>query len=319
MLCLAPSRDLQSRPTWDREHMVEQCRALQLLETCQLMTSGLPHRLKPQTFLARYGGLLGLQGAQPGELVAALQGVWQREGGGQRLEEVVMGPRHVFLSEGARQDLEERRKGVKRGAAVRLQRWWRRRRKERGAGQMRLVLETLRLHRLDMVRLLHLQDVPGLLKGVTNLVLPSTILLQCLPAAPTRWSGTGRSPSPRGGGYSSPTEVANPLSLELPLTCLCRRLWPLFQPWGGGGGSGSLPEVHSYWITVLLTSMFPKHLLFPVFLIILIILKLLMLLMFLNLSVSLTPVSRPAHVIVETPAGGSLHLPYHYLSPGTGV
>ena len=196
--------------------MVEQCRALQLLETCQLMTCGLPHRLKPQTFLARYGGLLGLQGAQCGELVAALQGVWQREGGGQRLEEVVMGPRHVFLSEGARQDLEERRKGIKRGAAVRLQRWWRRRRKERGAGQMRLVLETLRLHRLDMVR--H-KDVPGFLQDVINLALPSTILLPCLPAAPTQWSGTGRSPSLRGGGYSSPTEVANTLVLYCHCHC----------------------------------------------------------------------------------------------------
>ena len=54
----------------------------------------------------------------------------------------------MFLSEGARQQLETRRRATKQRAAVVVQRWWRRVR--RGTGHWRLVMDTLRLHRLDL-------------------------------------------------------------------------------------------------------------------------------------------------------------------------
>ena len=187
--CIAPSREVGGG--WDGGYVAEQCRAIELLEVCQLFTSGLPHRLRPETFLTRYGMLFGRRQKSKNQIegqiipassfsdfspceemptvsncqkstaelvigskrsdctaaVATLRQEWSGLRGVYR--EAVLGSRHLFLSEGARQHLERRRKLARTSAARLLQRWWRVFVKESGEGRLRVVLQTLKLHKLD--------------------------------------------------------------------------------------------------------------------------------------------------------------------------
>ena len=183
--------------------MAEQCRAIELLEVCQLFTSGLPHRLRPETFLTRYGMLFARvhkskdgnsfkderptgdgtsQKLQPSantnfgfgtaldqeissrkstaELVnnesrrldcMVAVSMFRQEWAGLRgvYREAVLGSRHLFLSEGARQHLEKRRRLARTSAARVLQKWWKMLVKENGEGRLKVVLQTLKLHKLD--------------------------------------------------------------------------------------------------------------------------------------------------------------------------
>ena len=221
IICLAASRE--GGIGWDGGFVAEQCRAIELLEVCQLFTSGLPHRLRPETFLSRYGMIFrgtqkskhkscvkgfsqtipelqvssdlpyfvssgegtGVEGQQlihcaktdlesrsVGNAmeqdtrnrkstamvdesrrsacmtaVAILRQEWEGLRGVYR--EVVLGKRHLFFSDGARQHLERRRRLARASAARALQRWWRVLVKESGEGRLRVVLQTLKLHKLD--------------------------------------------------------------------------------------------------------------------------------------------------------------------------
>jgi len=265
--------------------VAEQCRAIELLEVCQLFTSGLPHRLRPETFLTRYGMLFARvhkskdgnsfkderptgdgtsQKLQPSantnlgfgtaldqeissrkstaELVnnesrrldcMVAVSMFRQEWAGLRgvYREAVLGSRHLFLSEGARQHLEKRRRLARTSAARVLQKWWKMLVKENGEGRLKVVLQTLKLHKLDAHQ---------------------------PPPLPPRRSYT----------------VVKDSKVSFPQ----RRILHFPYRDDSGVSLDSGEEV---------------------------------------LAVGVS--SRPAHLIVQTKEGQHLQLPFHYLSPGTGV
>ncbi|XP_055682418.1 unconventional myosin-IXb isoform X2 [Lutzomyia longipalpis] len=118
---------------FDRGTAVRQIRALQVLETVNLMASGFPHRMRFKQFTARYRMLapfrllrrceekaledckLILQHAleNPPELDGCVTLSW------------APGKRHVFLSEGIRQHLEKLRADIRTRSATLIQASWR--------------------------------------------------------------------------------------------------------------------------------------------------------------------------------------------------
>ena len=159
IVCIAPSRE-DGGAQWNGGFVAEQCRAIELLEVCQLFTSGLPHKLRPETFLARYGFLLSkgqtskqerqdnkngnhAQGQESLTLKKMDNSILETAASESRKQEfmnalatlrqewcgwngfymeAVLGSRHLFLSEGARQHLERRRRLARSGAARVVQR-----------------------------------------------------------------------------------------------------------------------------------------------------------------------------------------------------
>lgn len=114
---------------------MKQIRALQILETVNLMAEGLPHRMRFKAFISRYRLLVNskfiLQNedsmiddckiiltnfdkirANTSHATAAITS-W------------VLGRKHVFLSESARQQLEIARNGRRNQAATQIQSIWR--------------------------------------------------------------------------------------------------------------------------------------------------------------------------------------------------
>ncbi|KPJ07418.1 Myosin-VIIa [Papilio machaon] len=131
---------------FERAVVANQVRALQILETVQLMANGYPHRMRFRAFGARYRALW-----RRGERCAAggaAGGAVEREAGAAcaRVLRAVaaaaappapsspaavrwaLGKRHVFLSEGMRQVLERMRRARRQAAAECIQAAWRRHR-----------------------------------------------------------------------------------------------------------------------------------------------------------------------------------------------
>ena len=131
---------------FERETVVQQLRSLQVLETAHLMAGGLSHRMKWRAFKTRYHCLA--PSARPlkedenisdycesilKSFTATLRA--SRKGcpsAAQLLPpdscastEWVLGSRHVFLSEGARQQLDGMRSGRRNAAALLIQCVWR--------------------------------------------------------------------------------------------------------------------------------------------------------------------------------------------------
>ncbi|CAH2091548.1 unnamed protein product [Euphydryas editha] len=124
---------------FDRVTVARQVRALQILETVQLMASGYPHRMRFRAFSGRYRALWR-RGAGAGAGAGA-----ERESGAacaRVLRSVAaaaappapaspaavrwaLGKRHVFLSEGMRQVLERMRRARREAAAECIQAAWR--------------------------------------------------------------------------------------------------------------------------------------------------------------------------------------------------
>ncbi|XP_062546068.1 myosin-I heavy chain isoform X2 [Armigeres subalbatus] len=118
---------------FDRGTVVRQIRALQVLETVNLMASGFPHRMRFKQFTARYRMLapfrllrrceekaledckliLDFALENPPELDGSVTLSW------------APGKRHVFLSEGIRQHLENLRTEVRMKSATLIQATWR--------------------------------------------------------------------------------------------------------------------------------------------------------------------------------------------------
>lgn len=118
---------------FERQTVVKQIRALQVLETVNLMASGFPHRMRFKQFTARYRMLapfrllrrceekalddcrLILQYAleDPPEIDGSVTLSW------------APGKRHVFLSEGIRQHLEHLRIEIRTRSATSIQSMWR--------------------------------------------------------------------------------------------------------------------------------------------------------------------------------------------------
>ncbi|XP_058058958.1 unconventional myosin-Ia [Anopheles bellator] len=118
---------------FDRGAVVRQIRALQVLETVNLMASGFPHRMRFKQFTARYRMLapfrllrrceekaledckviLDFALENPPELDGSVTLSW------------APGKRHIFLSEGIRQHLERLRTEVRTKSATLIQATWR--------------------------------------------------------------------------------------------------------------------------------------------------------------------------------------------------
>ncbi|XP_047993590.1 unconventional myosin-IXAa isoform X1 [Leguminivora glycinivorella] len=130
---------------FERQAVAKQVRALQILETAQLMASGYPHRMRFRAFGARYralwrrggggGGGDSLERDAPGACAAVLRAVAAAAAppapASPAAVRWALGKRHVFLSEGMRQVLERMRRGRRQAAAECIQAAWRRHRARR--------------------------------------------------------------------------------------------------------------------------------------------------------------------------------------------
>ncbi|XP_058819970.1 myosin-I heavy chain isoform X2 [Topomyia yanbarensis] len=127
------SNTAEKAGVFDRGTVVRQIRALQVLETVNLMASGFPHRMRFKQFTARYRMLapfrllrrceekaledckliLDFALENPPELDGSVTLSW------------APGKRHIFLSEGIRQHLEMLRTEVRMKSATLIQATWR--------------------------------------------------------------------------------------------------------------------------------------------------------------------------------------------------
>ena len=159
VLCIKPGQAEDA--VFDQQLVVTQCRAFNLLETCHVMSDGLPHRMRMTTFCARYGA--GGRDRASEDMVTNCQLVVKRmkenlvekflSSSSVINIEWVIGKSHVHFSEGARQVMEEERSREREEAARRIQRWWtvRRRRNYTQSCDIDVILQTISLHGLDRV------------------------------------------------------------------------------------------------------------------------------------------------------------------------
>ncbi|GAB6022561.1 Myosin 10A, isoform D, variant 2 [Chamberlinius hualienensis] len=121
---------------FDREDVMSQIRALQVLETVNLMAGGFPHRMRCKAFNFRYRLLVNFKKLKRTEDKAIedckliLDTFVKLVKDGARKQNNVscnwaMGKRHIFLSEGARQQLEMLRVERRHRAAILIQSVWR--------------------------------------------------------------------------------------------------------------------------------------------------------------------------------------------------
>lgn len=118
---------------FDRQTIVKQIRALQVLETVNLMASGFPHRMRFKLFTARYRMLAPFRLLRRNDdkalddckliLHHALENTPISDG--QVSLAWAPGKRHIFLSEGIRQHLEKLRSDVRVRSAIIIQAVWR--------------------------------------------------------------------------------------------------------------------------------------------------------------------------------------------------
>lgn len=118
---------------FERQTIVKQIRALQVLETVNLMASGFPHRMRFKLFTARYRMLAPFRLLRRNDDKALEDCKLILQNALENLP-IVDGPvtlswapgkRHVFLSEGIRQHLEKMRTDVRVRSAVCIQAVWR--------------------------------------------------------------------------------------------------------------------------------------------------------------------------------------------------
>merc|ERR1712155_398306 len=117
--CIRPN-EAEASGEFSRSFVTQQVRSLQVLETVNLMAGGLPHRMRFKNFNSRYRLLAPIKNVSRKEELAfeechqmleLLRAVLE-----QPLEEAsplskdwALGKKHVFLSEGTRQHLEQLR------------------------------------------------------------------------------------------------------------------------------------------------------------------------------------------------------------------
>ncbi|CAN8008343.1 unnamed protein product [Ixodes pacificus] len=119
---------------FERTVVMKQLRALQVLETVNLMAGGLPHRMRFKAFNVRYRCLAPFNTLKRTEDKAVGDCKLILEYFSQAIENVklsnaavnwALGKRHIFLSENGRQQLEMLREGRRHAAAVLIQAVWR--------------------------------------------------------------------------------------------------------------------------------------------------------------------------------------------------
>ncbi|XP_057331572.1 unconventional myosin-IXb isoform X3 [Microplitis mediator] len=115
----------------DRRVAMRQIRSLQVLETVNLMAGGYPHRMRFKAFNARYRLIAPFKQLRRSEEQAVedtkliLQNAQQVKSKFGASTSWALGKRHIFLSEGIRQQLENLRSETRRKAATVIQTTWR--------------------------------------------------------------------------------------------------------------------------------------------------------------------------------------------------
>nr|XP_012154480.1 PREDICTED: unconventional myosin-IXb isoform X6 [Megachile rotundata] len=115
----------------DRAVTMRQIRSLQVLETVNLMAGGYPHRMRFKAFNARYRLIAPFKQLRRAEEQAVedtkliLQNAQQLKSKFGASTSWALGKRHIFLSEGIRQQLENLRSETRRKAATVIQATWR--------------------------------------------------------------------------------------------------------------------------------------------------------------------------------------------------
>ncbi|XP_023247799.1 unconventional myosin-IXb-like [Copidosoma floridanum] len=116
---------------FNRNVAMRQIRSLQVLETVNLMAGGYPHRMRFKAFNARYRLIAPFKQLRRSEEQAIedtkliLQNAQQLKSSFNASTSWALGKRHIFLSEGIRQQLESLRSDIRRRAATDIQANWR--------------------------------------------------------------------------------------------------------------------------------------------------------------------------------------------------
>lgn len=149
--CIAPNEH-DSESQFDRTHVTNQVRSLQVLETVNLMARGFPHRMRFKAFNGRYRMLarpISLlkrsdeKAVEDCELILdsyckLAKDYFPEDEGMPNNKDWAHGRKHIFLSEGARQQLEYLRVHIRTGSATKIQSTFRgyivRRRLQQSAG-----------------------------------------------------------------------------------------------------------------------------------------------------------------------------------------
>ena len=138
--CIRPNEH-DSLIEFDRSHVAQQIRSLQILETVNLMARGFPHRMRFKAFNARYRMLadpitsLSRLEEKAVEDCEIILDSYSRAVKQIQFEEMfpqsnnnkdwAHGRKHIFLSEGARQRLEKMRENRRQISAIKIQALWR--------------------------------------------------------------------------------------------------------------------------------------------------------------------------------------------------
>lgn len=118
---------------FERQTVVRQIRALQVLETVNLMASGFPHRMRFKQFTARYRMLAPFEmlrrndekALEDCKLILQFSLENPPDFDGSVTLSWAPGKRHIFLSEGIRQHLERLRTEIRGKSATKIQAIWR--------------------------------------------------------------------------------------------------------------------------------------------------------------------------------------------------
>ncbi|XP_076338486.1 unconventional myosin-Va-like isoform X2 [Tachypleus tridentatus] len=128
------SNSYEEQPHFDRREVIRQIRALQVVETVHLMAGGYPHRMRFKAFAARYRILASSKQLKRTEDKAVedckiILDCFIRVLKTSKLTTAStswsLGKRYIFLSEGARQELDRLRAERRHNAAVLVQSTWR--------------------------------------------------------------------------------------------------------------------------------------------------------------------------------------------------
>ena len=134
--CIRPNESEKS-DEFSRRFVIEQVRSLQVLETVNLMAGGLPHRMRFKNFNSRYRLLApGVKTVSRKEEMAVeechqilefLRSILEQplDEGSPICKDWALGKKHVFLSEGTRQHLEQLRTEKRKYFATVVQSVWR--------------------------------------------------------------------------------------------------------------------------------------------------------------------------------------------------
>ncbi|GFS87283.1 myosin-I heavy chain [Trichonephila clavipes] len=130
----APANNNEQPNHFDRGVVVQQIRALQVLETVNLMAGGFPHRMRFKAFNIRYRLIAPFKKLKRTDdkavedcklILECFMAVTENCRVSNASTAWAMGKRHIFLSEGSRQQLELLRVERRHNAAVLIQAVWR--------------------------------------------------------------------------------------------------------------------------------------------------------------------------------------------------